>query len=663
MMTMNPQLQLLLQQAFKYTQQGNFTQAKALFNYVLKLQPKNFDALHAMGFIYGVENNHQEASHYSLRALRIRPDDLEVIINHAKALQEIGNHFDSVKYHKKAIILSPNNHEIWLGCGKSLQSLRLYEEAIAHYDEALSLKPNYAEGWSNKGLILHELKRYDEATVHFDKALSLNPNLAEGWSNKGNTLNELKRYDEAVALYDKALSLKPHINWVWGALLQTKMKICSWSDLADSIAILSAKVKANEKATLPFSLLALNDDCLLHKRSSEIYVQAIHPFNNSLGAISRRSGSKKIRVGYFSADFHNHATGYLIAELFELHDKSQFELVGLSFGPIVNDEMRQRLEKAFDQFIEVGNKSDMEIAQLSRLLNIDIAVDLKGFTQDARIGIFANKAAPIQVNYLGYPGTMGADYIDYIIADKTLISPELQHCYTEKVVYLPGSYQVNDRKRSISDRKFIRSELGLPEHAFVFCCFNNNYKIMPATFEGWIRILKLVNGSVLWLLQDNHLAAENLRKEAEKLGVDGQRLIFAERMPAPQHLSRHSEADLFLDTYPYNAHTTTSDALWAGVPVITLIGQSFASRVAASLLNAIGLPELITTNQEDYETLAIELANNPDKLAEIKKRLVENRLTAPLFDTPLFTKNLEAAYTKMMERYLAGFQPDHIFIL
>jgi predicted O-linked N-acetylglucosamine transferase (SPINDLY family) len=315
------------------------------------------------------------------------------------------------------------------------------------------------------------------------------------------------------------------------------------------------------------------------------------------------------------------------------------------------DEMRGRLVMAFDRFIDAESMSDVEIAQASRGLSIDIAVDLTGFTQDSRTGIFAHRAAPIQVNYLGYPGTMGADYIDYIIADKTLIPPQSQKYYSEKVVYLPNSYQVNDRRRLISDRCFTRQELGLPENGFVFCCFNNNFKILPATFDGWMRILKSVEGSVLWLFQDNPWAVENLKKEALNHRIDTNRLFFAERMSLPEHLARHCQADLFLDTFPYNAHTTASDALWAGLPVLTLMGESFASRVAASLLNAIGLPELITSTQDEYEALAIELAMNPQKLADVKLKLVNNRLTTPLFDTPHFTKNLETAYIKMYESY------------
>jgi predicted O-linked N-acetylglucosamine transferase (SPINDLY family) len=402
---------------------------------------------------------------------------------------------------------------------------------------------------------------------------------------------------------------------------------------------------------------------LLHKKSAEIYAQDRYPFNPVLGPILKRPKSQKIRIGYFSADFHDHATGYLMAELFELHNKTQFELIGFSFGPIANDVMRQRLAKSFDQFIEMGRKSDIEIAQLSRDLNIDLAIDLKGFTKDSRTGIFSYRAAPIQVNYLGYPGTMGADYIDYIIADKTLITLESQSYYLEKVVYLPDSYQVNDRKRLILDRAFTRQELGLPENDFIFSCFNNNFKILPATFASWMRVLKAVEGSTLWLFQDNPWVEDNLKKEALNHGIDPGRIIFAERMPLSEHLARHQQADLFLDTAPYNGHTTASDALWTGLPVLTLMGESFASRVAASLLNAIGLPELITNTQEEYEALAIELAIHPHKLADIKLKLAKNRLTTPLFDTPLFTKNLEAAYIKMYERYQDDLEPDHITII
>jgi len=640
-----------------------YDEAITHYDKALSLKPDYAEGWSNKGDTLNELKRYDEAITHFDKALSLDPAFAGAWSNKGMSLYELKRYDEAITHYDKALSLDPAFAAAWSNKGNTLNELKQYDDAIAHFDKALSLDPAFAATWSNKGNTLNELKRYDDAIAHFDKALSLDPAFAGAWSNKGVTLNELKRYDEAIAHYDKALSLKPDIDWVPGDLLHTKMKLCSWSGLAESLEDISKKVAANERVANPFPLLALNDDALLHIQSTEIYIQTKYPFNPILGPIPKRPESQKIRVGYFSADFHNHATGHLLAELFELHDKSQFELIGFSFGANTGDAMRQRLEKSFDQFIEVSNKSDIEIAQLSRNLKIDIAVDLKGFTQDARTGIFSYRAAPIQVNYLGYPGTIGADYIDYIVADKTLISPELQSCYSEKVVYLPNSYQVNDRKRLIADRQFTRLELGLPDHGFVFCCFNNNFKILPATFDGWMRILKAVEGSVLWLFQDNAWALENLKKEAEKQGIPADRLVFAERMPLSDHLARHRQADLFLDTFPYNAHTTTSDALWAGLPVLTLIGQSFASRVAASLLNAIGLPELITKTQEEYEELAIELALSPRKLADIKLRLANNRLTTPLFDTPLFTKHLETSFIKMIERYQAGLGPEHVSII
>ena len=638
-----------------------FDEAIAHYDKALSLKPDYAEGWSNKGLTLHELKRFDEALVHYEKALSLKPDYAEGWSNKGNTLHELKRFDEAIIHYDKALSLKPDYAEGWSNKGVTLHELKRFDEAITHYDKALSLKPDYAEGWSNNGNTLHELKRFDEAITHYDKALSLKPDYAEGWSNKGMTLHELKRFDEAITHYDKALSLKPDIDWVPGNLLGAKMKICCWSDLAGSLDKISKKVIATEKVTNPFPLLALIDDALLHKKSSEIYVQEKFPFNPFLEPILKRSKNEKIRIGYFSADFKNHPVAFLIAELFEIHDRSQFEIYAFSLVKAA-DEMRDRLHLAFDHYIEAQGMTDIEIAKLSRSLNIDIAVDLTGITESSRTGIFSYRAAPIQVNYLGYPSTMGADYIDYIVADKTLIPLDAQSYYAEKVVYLPNTYQVNDRKRVISTRQFSRQELGLPEQGFVFCCFNNNYKILPTTFDGWIRILKAVQGSVLWLFQDNIWAVENLKKEAQKQGVDAQRLVFAQRMGLPEHLARHRNADLFLDTLPYNAHTTTSDALWAGLPVLTLTGQSFASRVAASLLNAIGLPELITATQEEYEALAIELAMNPKKLADTKLKLASNRLTAPLFDTPLFTKHIEAAYIKMYGRYQNDLQPDHISI-
>ena len=639
----------------------NFEVAVKCFDQAIIIKPNYYEAFFNKGVaLYELKRYDEAITHYD-KALSVKPDYHLAWSNKGVALYELKRYDEAITHYDKALSVKPDYHLAWSNKGVALYELKRYDEAITHYDKALSLKPDYHVAWSNKGNTMHELKQHDVAIEYYNIALNLQPNYALAWADKGATLYELKRYDEAITHYDKALNLKPDIYWLSGDLLHTKMKICSWSGLEESLEDISKKVVANRKATQPFWLLALNDDALLHKKSSEIYIQSRYPFNPVLEPILKRPQSQKIRVGYFSADFKNHPVAFLIAELFEIHDRSQFEIYAFS-QVMTTDEMHQRLAKSFDQFIEVGNKSDKEIAQLSRKLHIDIAVDLSGFTGGSRTGIFAHRAAPIQVNYLGYPGTLGADYMDYIIADKTLIPLDAQSSYTEKVVYLPNSYQVNDRKRAIAEKQFKRQELGLPGHGFVFCCFNNNFKILPTTFASWMRMLKAVEGSVLWLFKDNSWAVENLKKEALKQGVDAQRLVFAERMPLPEHLARHRQADLFLDTLPYNAHTTASDALWAGLPVLTLMGQSFASRVAASLLNAIGLPELIPNTQEEYEALAIELAMNPQKLRDIKLKLARNRLATPLFDTPLFTKNLEAAYIKMMDRYHKNLEPDHITI-
>jgi protein O-GlcNAc transferase len=612
---MNPQIGFLLNKSLESLRNSNLESAELYLKQAIRFQPSNPHVLRLLGVIYAQRKQYSEA-------LKYLNDSLKSLPKNSLALSNLGNIF---------------------------LELKDYNNALDAYGKAIKIDPRYAEAWSNKGNTLNELKRYEEAIAHYDKALSLKPDYAEAWSNKGNTLNELKRYEEAIAHYDKALSLKADIDWVSGDLLHAKMKICSWSGLAESLENISKKVVANEKVAQPFLLLALNDDTLLHKKSSEIYAQHKRPVN------------KKIRIGYFSADFRNHPVSMLTVELFELYDKNRFDIIAFSFGADDKSPMRLRLSQAFTQFIDVSGMSDLDIAKLSRELYIDIAVDLGGYTAHNRTGAFAYQAAPVQVSYLGYLGTMGAEYIDYLFADKNIISEGLQKNYTEQIAYLP-SYQVNDRKRIVSDRQFTRQELGLPENGFVFCCFNNNYKILPGVFAIWMRILKAIEGSVLFLYAENKWTEENLKKEAEVNGINSGRLVFGKSIPTDEYLARYRVCDLFLDTLPYNAGTTASDALWVGLPVLTLMGRSFASRVAASLLNAIGLPELITNTQEEYEALAVELAMNPKKLANIKLKLANNRLTTPLFDTPLFTKNLESAYIKMYERYQADLQPDFISI-
>ena len=526
--------------------------------------------------------------------------------------------------------------------------------------KAIDINPSSASAHASLGLVLQGLRRLDEALVSYDKALALKPGDAEVCNNRGNVLNDLRRLDEALVSYDKALAIKPDFEFLLGKKLNLQMHLCDWNDLTGQLYQLESALSEDSKVASPFELLGLIDNPDLQLLASKIWIENRHLASDVLGDFTQRAADGKIRIGYYSADFHNHATSYLMAELFEAHDGQRFELYGFSYGPDRQDEMRKRVSDGLGQFIDVTQKSDREVAKISRDLGIDIAIDLKGFTKDSRTGIFAERCAPIQVSYLGYPGTMGAPYFDYIVADKTVIPQESQQFYSEKIVYLPHSYQVNDSKRKISDKVFTRHELGLPESGFVFCCFNNNFKILPETFDGWMRLLQTVEGSVLWLLADNPTAVRNLQKEAQNRGVDPHRLVFAPRMPLDEHLARHRLADLFIDTFPCNAHTTASDALWAGLPVLTRTGQSFASRVAASLLNAIGLPELITEDQMQYEHRALSLAQDPVLLAEIKTKLVQSRSKSPLFNAQLFAKNLEAAYEEIYRRSLEAETSNHI---
>jgi predicted O-linked N-acetylglucosamine transferase (SPINDLY family) len=431
-------------------------------------------------------------------------------------------------------------------------------------------------------------------------------------------------------------------------------------DASEQVDAIIGMRKQGKKVSLPFPFLSISNSPALQRKAAEIWAHGNFPPNNSLGAISKRPRRDKIRIGYFSADFYDHATSRLMVGLFEKHDRRHFEPIALSFGPDRPSEFRKRLTAAFDNFIDVRHRSDREIALLARNLGIDIAVDLNGFTSEARTGVFSFRVAPIQVNYLVYPSTMAASYIDYLIADPILVRERDQTHYSEKIVYLPNSYQVNDATRTIAKSNFTREDFGLPRNGFVFCCFNNNYKINPDVFDCWMRLLDQIDESVLWLIKDNSSAAYNLKREAELRGISPHRIVFAERMKLDEHLARHRLADLFLDTLPYNAHTTASDALWAGLPVLTRIGDTFAGRVAASLLTAIELPELITTTREAYERLAFELAANPDKLRKLREKLAKNRLTTPLFDTQLSTRNIEAAYAAMIDRYQTGLSPDHI---
>jgi predicted O-linked N-acetylglucosamine transferase (SPINDLY family) len=596
------------------------------------------------------------------KALAIKPDFTDAYNSFGTTLKRLGQLDAAVKSYKKAIAVKPDYAEAHNNLGLVFYKLGQLDAAAGCYEKALAIKPDYAGAHNNLGLVFYKLGQLDAAAGCYEKALTLKPDYADAYANRGNVLKDLKQLDEAAASYESAIAFNPDLAFILGDIYFIKMHLCIWDDLPSHLNELTTKINNNIKVLNPFPMLALIDDPEIQRKTAEIYTNEFFPQSYTLPKISRYPKHSKIRIGYFSADFRNHAVSYLTAELYEMHDRNQFEIYAFSFGSDTKDEMNLRIKAGVDYFHDVRTMSDIDVAMLSRSVKLDIAVDLGGFTQNCRTNIFAEGSAPVQVSFLGYPGTMAADYMDYLIADRTLIPKEKQHHYSEKIVYMPNSYQVNVSKISVSETSLLRHELGLPDIGFVFCCFNNNYKITPSTFSGWMRILKAVKGSVLWLFENSNSAAKNLKKEAMKFGINEDRLVFATHMPAEEHLNRIKQADLFIDTLPYNAHTTTSDALRMGVPVLTCIGNSFASRVAASLLNAVNLPELITTTQEQYESLAIQLATHPEKLIIIKDKLVNNLPTAKLYDTPLFTRHLESAYLTMYDRCQNGLEPDHIYV-
>ena len=641
-------------------QAGKLREAEAGFRQAIARRPDYAEAHNNCGTALRELGQIDAALASYTRAIQIRPDYAEAHNNRGVALRDIGRAQDGLVSFDRAIALRPDYAEAFTNRGIALHALGRLGEALASHDRAVRLQPGSAHAHSNRGLTLRAARRFAEAADCQRRAIALQPEHAEAHGNLGDALLDLNDLDGAMVSYARALELQPDLPFIAGHLAYLRMQVCDWSSRAANHAAILAGIAAGRQVATPFAVLGMTDDDTLLRRAAEIWLAAQCAGLPALPPIPSSPQRERIRLGYFSADFHAHATAFLIRGLLAQHDRARFEVIGFSFGPDTGDATRAELRNVFDRFIDVSAMTDADIAKLARDAGIDIAIDLKGFTKDARIGIFAHRAAPIQINYLGYPGTLAAGFVDYIITDPMVLPDAAAAGYTEKTIVLPDTYQPTDRNRSIAAEAGSRAAAGLPEDGFVFCCFNNNFKITPEIFARWMALLRQVDGSVLWLLADNATAVGNLRQAADSLGVAPDRLVFAARTDAATHLARHQLADLFLDTLPYNAHTTTSDALWAGLPVVTQRGRSFAGRVAASLLSAIGLPELITDSAEAYDALALELARAPARLNQLRTRLAANRLATPLFDTARYTRQLEQGYAAAYRRHLDHLPPDHI---
>jgi predicted O-linked N-acetylglucosamine transferase (SPINDLY family) len=675
-------------------QEGHDQDALDQIEAALAIQP-NAEALATRGNILIRLQRLDDALASLDQAIAEKPDYAEALYNRGNCRQYLGRTEDAVADYSRALALNPGYEPALTNRGNVLSKLKRFSEALTDYEAALQLRPRDPLALYHKANALKDLQRFDEALGEYDRALALDPDLTAAWNNRGMVLRELSRPAEALASFDRALALKPDdaaalfhrgtLQWTEygryqpalrdledvvriapdydyapGNLLHLKMYGGDWRGFEFDKALIDRGVRAGQKIVEPFVYQAISDSPKDLLTCAQIYA-SLFPQGAPLWKKTPRT-RQKIRVGYLSGEFGAQATQYLAAGLYERHDLENFEIIAFDAGEGDQSPMRARLEAAFDSFIPISGLTDRKAAERIRDAEIDILVNLNGYFGRHRMGVFALRPAPIQVNYLGFPGTLGAATIDYILADRIVI-PDAERCYfTEQVVWLPDCYQVNDDKRRIANQRSTRAEEGLPETGFVFCNFNQSYKLTPETFAIWMRLLKQVEGGVLWLMEGKGAFAQHLRQEAERQGVVGERIVFAQNQPLDRHLARLSLADLFLDSLPYNAHTTASDALWAGVPLLTCEGKAFAGRVAASLLGAIGLPELITGDWAAYEALALRLAREPARLRGLRDRLAQNRATYPLFDTDRFRQHIESAYRQMWEIAQRGEAPRHFSI-
>ena len=652
-----------LEKLLHFFNRGKFQETLQFSDELLR-QYQNSDVLHNIrGAAYSEMNQVNESIDSFQRALNSSPDNADALNNMGKVLRIKGALDLALHQLQKAVEIRPGFAKAYNNIGNIHEEKRDFDKAIVNYKKALEINPNYVNAHNNLGVSLMNKRDLTSALVCFEHALELNPDYAEARYNKGIALLEKGDLDGADDSYRQAVRIKPSYSEAQAQSLHLQARLLVWDlfykehHLVPLLGVVGEKVE-------PFTILSLEDSPSRHRLRAEHFAKERFrcqtlPFDPRLGKKHRR-----LRVGYFSVDFQDHPVAHLLIRVLELHNRDDFEIFAYSYGPASEEnesnQMRTRIVSAVDHFRDIHALRDLDVAKIAREDAIDIAIDLTGYTKDSRTGIFAYRAAPIQINYLGFPGTMGADFMDYMVVDNVVVPDEQREHYSEKLIRLPHAYMATDNTREIPGAAPSRAEAGLPEQVFVFCVFNNSYKITPREFDIWMRLLLGVEGSVLWLRRCHKTAEENLRREAQSRGVDSSRLIFAERVSASEHLARHQLADLFLDTFIFNAHSTAIDALWAGLPVVTKLGEGFAARVAGSLLTSLGMPELVVTTESEYEALALDLATNSDRLGKVKRRLSENVLSQPLFDSEQFTKHLECGYRQAYERYLGGQDPADI---
>jgi len=670
-------------------------EAVIFFDQSIELEPKNIKVYIRKAMTLRKSNRLEESIDCYQKIINLKPDYIDAYINKAELLYMIGNLEESLCLYQQAIKVDIENADLRIRCAKILNKLGQVDEALSFYHKSIEMQPKGSVGYKGLGYIYKTLRKYDQSYLYLKKAIDINPDY-EVYSNLGQLCCQMGNYKEGIIYYDKANTFKKgkaeaytlkayaqiaegemseailsfdqaieneaDYTFTFGERLYWKNSICEWGDYEHDVHLIDLMIKNKKCISVPLALCSFIDNPETQKVGAELFAHQRFQSYNSLGSINKYPKNKKIKIGYFSGDFRDHPVAYLVTELFEKHDKSKFEVFAFSFYEgIKKSKTRIRVEKPFDEFIDVANLSDKNIALLAREKKIDIAIDLGGYTKSGRPGIFAMRAAPIQINYLGYSGTTGTNYIDYIFSDRFIIPKELQKYYTEKIIYLPKCFFPNEEKITLGKKIFSRESEGLPEKDFIFCCFNNSWKITPSIFKLWIKLLSNVPRSVLWFPGFSKETKNNLRSECIKLGIDQNRLIFSTSEKFREdYYTKIKLADIFLDSFPYGAHTTASDFLRVGVPVVTLRGSSFVSRIASSLLINLNLSELITTTELHYESLAIQLATNPKYLKEVKAKLIKNINSSTIFNPTQYAKSIELSYIQVYDRHHDFLQPDHI---
>ena len=643
---------------------GQLTEALDCFDRAVLLDECFVDAHFNRAVALGELDRLAEALASYAVVIQLKHNHLQAHFNSAKLFGALGDYANALNFYQTVLEIQATYYDAHIDIANIFIRMVKYEEAVRSYDAALAIDPSLVAVHVAKGHALCELKRYEDAFFSFKRAIDVKPDCAEAFYGCGLVLDKNKHAEQAVLSYQRAMAINPNVPGLLSAWLLAKFSVSNWYGFADNRCSLLNYLEQENGVITPFLTLAMLDVPALQKRAAASYIaSSLKLVKDQHDFSGRRSeGNKRIKIGYYSANFNDHPVAYLTVGVLECHNTDQYEIIAFSFSPSLDDPLQKRIVASVDRFIDVSKLSIQEIVGLSRDIGIDIAIDLMGYTEYCRCDIFVHRCAPVQVNYLGYPGTSGHEHMDYIIADQTIIPGDAQQHYSEKVVYMPNCHFVYSDPPNLTGIEINKSDLGLPESGFVFCCFNNSYKLLPPVFDSWMRILNAVHGSVLMLAEGNETVVGNLRREAELRGVDGYRLIFVGRTDRRKYLARYRLADLFLDTFCYNAGTTAADALWTGLPVLTCIGESFAARMASGLVKTAGLSELITQTPAEYESVAIALANDPVRFASIRAKLSQAHDSSPLFDVPLFTKHLERAYSTMFERHCIGLAPDNIYV-